>query len=377
MNFDEIKDMEARYYAGTFTRLPVAIVEGNGMYLYDEKGGEFLDMFAGIAVNSLGHSHPDVLEIIKEQSEKLIHISNWYYTIPQLELAKTLTEITGLGKAFITNSGTESVETAIKLARRATGKKEIIAMEHAFHGRTMGALSLTWGEKYRKPFMPLVPGMKFVPYNDADAVEKGITNDTAAVIVEPILGESGVIIPDENYLKELRQITEERNVLLIIDEIQTGFGRTGKMFAFQHSDIEPDIICLAKGLGGGFPVGATLFKGIDFEPGEHGGTFIGNPLACAVAKQVIEVIQRENLVENSRKIGSYIVNNLKEMGEDVRGKGLMIGIDVDDGRKQVLNLIKKRILTIYSGNTVRVLPPLIIEKTHADQFLETWKSIRM
>jgi len=375
MDLNEIQKLESMVYANTFNRLPVAIKKGRGMYLYDVNDKRYLDMFAGIAVNSLGHCHPEVVKTIREQSKILIHTSNWFYTIPQLELAQLLVKITGLKRAFITNDGTEAVETAIKLARKTTGKGEIIAMKNAFHGRTLGALSLTWGERYRKPFLPLVPEMKFVEYNDVDALERSITDKTAAVIVEPIQGESGVIIPDDNYLKEVRELTEEREVLLILDEIQTGFGRTGKMFAFQHSGIEPDILCLAKGLGGGFPIGATLFSCNDFEPGEHGGTFIGNPLACAVAKTVVRVIMEKKLVKNSERLGSYLLRELRERNLSVRGKGLMIGIDVSDGKRSVLDLIEKGILTIYSGNTVRVLPPLIIEKKHADQFLSAVEDI--
>lgn len=375
VNLKEIQDLELRYYAHTFKRLPVVISRGEGMYLYDTSGKKYLDMFAGIAVNSLGHCHPKVIDTIKEQSQLLMHTSNWLYTLPQLELAKLLTEITGLKKVFLTNDGTEAVETAIKLVRKVTGKKEIIAMEGAFHGRTMGALSLTSGEKYRKPFGPLLPETRFVPFNDIDALRGAISEKTAAVIVEPIQGESGIIIPDENYLSCVRELTLEKDVLFILDEIQTGFGRTGRLFAFEHSKIKPDILCLAKGIGSGFPIGATLFSCDDFEPGEHGGTFIGNPLACAVSKTVIETILKEKLVENSEKIGGYLLNNLRERNLKVRGKGLMIGIDVENGEKTVLDLIKRNVLTIYSKNTVRVLPPLIIEKKHADEFLKAVDSI--
>ncbi len=377
MDLNEIKETEARYYANTFSRLPVAIRRGRGMYLYDIDGIEYLDMFAGIAVNSLGHCHPEVVKTIKEQSETLMHTSNWLYTLPQLELAQLLAEVTGLERAFITNDGTGAVETAIKLARKNTGRGGIIAMKNAFHGRTLGALSLTWGDKYKKPFLPLLSGMKFVEYNNMDALEKAITDKTAAVIVEPIQGEAGVIIPDREYLKGVREITKERDVLLILDEIQTGFGRTGSMFAFQRSGIKPDILCLAKGMGSGFPVGATLFNCKDFKPGEHGGTFIGNPLACAVANTVIRVILEKDLTENSRKTGDYLIRELKDRNLNARGQGLMIGIDAGDGRKSVLDLIRKRVLTIYSENTVRVLPPLIIEKKHADQFLNAVDSLRL
>lgn len=369
MNLKQIQKLESRYYANTFTRLPVAAVSGKGMYLYDVNGEKYLDMFAGIAVNSLGHCHPKVFKAIQKQSKILMHTSNWLYTIPQLELAELLVKITGMKKAFITNNGSEAVETAIKLARRVTGKKEIIAMENSFHGRSMGALSVTWGEKYRKPFEPLIPGVGFVGFNNIEEIENSITNETAAIIVEPIQGEAGVIIPEDNYLREVRKITEENGILLILDEIQTGLGRTGKLFAYEHSKIKPDIMCLAKGIGSGFPVGATVFRCDDFKPGEHGGTYVGNPLACEVANTVIETILKEKLVQNSGRIGDYILKNLKSRGLNARGKGLMIGIDVENGEKTVLDLIKEKILTIYSGDTVRVLPPLIIEKKHSDEFL--------
>jgi acetylornithine/N-succinyldiaminopimelate aminotransferase len=375
MDFDEIRSQELRYYAHTFKRLPLAVSRGEGMYLYSTSKEKYLDMFAGIAVNSLGHCHPKVMEAVNRQSRHLMHVSNWLYTLPQLELAKLLTELTGLRKVFLTNDGSEAVETAIKLARKVTGKKEIIAMENAFHGRSFGALSLTFGEKYRKPFEPLVPETRFVPFNDVDALRDAITEKTAAVIVEPIQGESGVLIPGDDYLREVRELTQEKEVLLILDEIQTGFGRTGELFAFEHSGVKPDILCLAKAMGSGFPIGATVFSCGDFEPGEHGGTFIGNPLASAVAKTVIETILRENLVENSRVIGDYLLSNLRDRGLKVRGRGLMIGIDVDDGEKTVLDLIKRNILSIHSKNTVRILPPLIIEKKHADEFLEAVDSL--
>jgi len=369
MDLKTIKAREEKCYAHTFKRLPLAVERGEGMYLYDTTGKRYLDMFAGIAVNSLGHAHPEIVEAISRQAATLMHTSNWIYTLPQIELAERLTKLTGQDRAFIANDGTESVEAALKLARKATGKKGIIAMENAFHGRTMGALSLTYGEKYRKPFEPLVPETKAVPYGDTEALKKAITKDTAAVIVEPIQGEAGVIIPPAGYLKEVREITAEKDVLLIADEIQTGFARTGKMFACEHENIKPDIICMAKGLGGGFPVGAIAYSCTDFEPGQHGGTFVGNPLACSVANTVIDVIVRERLAENAKNMGDYLMKELKKRGYDARGRGLMIGIGVSDGEETVKELIEKRVLVINSKNTIRILPPLIIKKTHMDEFL--------
>ena len=377
MDLESVKAAEAKHYSHTFRRLPVAVIRGEGMYLYGASKERYLDMFAGIAVNSLGHAHPKVVETIRKQAATLMHASNWVYTLPQIELAALLAEISGMDKAFITNDGTEAVEAAYKLARKVTGKKEMIAMENSFHGRTMGALSLTSGEKYKKPFEPLVPGAKFVPYGDAQALRKAITKDTAAVIVEPIQGEAGVIVPPAGYLREVREITAEKDVLMILDEVQTGFARTGKMFCFEHEGVSPDILCLAKGMGGGFPVGAMLLACEDFEPGQHGGTFVGNPLACSVSKTVIETLIAEKLAENSEKMGGYLQKNLKERGLSVRGKGLMIGIDVENGEKTVLDLIKKGVLTIYSKNTVRILPPLIIEKKHVDEFLTAIDSLEL
>ncbi len=376
MNFNKIKTLEEKYYANVFGRLPVAITNGCGMYLWDVNNKKYLDCFAGIAVSSLGHAHPEIIKSITDQAEKLIHVSNWVYTIPQLELAELLCKISGMNKVFFTNDGTESIECALKLAHKMTGKDRFISTKESFHGRTLGSLSLTHSEKCRKPFEKILKygNVEFIDYNDCDALRKVIKSNKskiAAVIVEPIQGEAGVVIPDDNYLSEVREITEENDILLIVDEVQTGFGRTGKMFAFEDNEIKPDILCLAKGIAGGFPMGACLFgEGLDFEKGDHGGTFPGSPLACAVSKAVIETIIRDKLVLNSQKQGEYILKNLISSGFDARGKGLMIGVNVSDGQRKVLELIKEGILTIYSGNTVRIIPPLIIKKEHCNEFLE-------
>jgi len=369
LKLTEIEEKEKKYLCNTFSRLPVAIVRGKGMYLWDISGVQYLDMFAGIGVNSVGHCNEKVVNAIKEQSEILMHTSNWLYTLPQIELAEILTKISGMEKVFFTNDGTEATEAAIKLVRKGD-KKEIIAMKHDFHGRTLGALGLTWKEKFRKPFEPFLPGMKFVDYNNIDALRNAITDKTGAVILEPIQSESGVLIPDVGYLKAVRELTEEKNVLLIVDEVATGFGRTGKLFCFQHEGIEPDIICTAKAIGGGFPIGAMLCRGLDFNPGEHGGTFIGNPLACAAAKASVGVILEENLAENSRVMGEYLLKKLSERGFNARGKGLMIGIHSEDPKRDVLSLINKGVLSIYSEKTIRLLPPLIITKKEADLFVD-------
>lgn len=368
----EIIEKEEKFYANTFSRLPVVIERGKGCYLYDIDGKRYLDMFAGIGVNSVGHCNERVVNAIKKQAEILMHTSNWLYTIPQIELAEkilSLTKAEGMEKVFFTNDGTEAVEAAIKLVRRGK-KKEIIAMKNDFHGRTLGALSLTWKENFRKIFEPLIPYTKFVDYNDIDKLRSAITENTCAVILEPIQSESGVIIPHEGYLKEVRELTEEKGVKMIVDEVAVGFGRTGKMFCFQHENISPDVICMAKALGGGFPIGAIAYRGDDFNKGEHGGTYIGNPLACAAANAAIDYIIEKNLPENARIMGEYLLKNLRERNLDARGKGLILGIDVKDAKKVVMELIKNGVLTIYTGNTVRLLPTLTINKEQCDEFLD-------
>lgn len=364
----EIIKKEEKFYTHTFSRLPIVIEKGKGMYLWDVEGNKYLDMFAGIGVNSVGHCNADVVKAIKKQSEILMHTSNWVYTVPQIELAEKLTDLTGMEKVFFTNDGTEAVEAAIKLVRRGK-KKEIITMKHDFHGRTLGALSLTWKENFRKPFEPLIPFTKFVEYNNIEALENAITENTTAVILEPIQSESGTIIPDKGYLKAVRELCDEKGIYMIVDEVAMGFGRTGKMFCFQHENITPDIVCIAKAMGGGFPIGAVLCKGIDFNPGEHGGTYLGNPLACAASNAAIDYIIKHNLPENAGVMGDYLLKNLNARNLEVRGKGLIIGIDVKDAKGAVMELIKKGILTIYTGNTVRLLPPLIISKKECDKFL--------
>ena len=371
MKLSDIKKLESRVYANTFGRLPVAVVKGKGVYLYDINGVRYLDFFSGIAVNSVGHCHPKVVAAIKKQASLLMHTSNWLYTLPQLKLAEKLEKMTGLKKCFFTNDGSETVECAIKLAKKATGKKEIIAMKNSFHGRTFGALSLTWPLKYRDPYKPLMPGMKFVEYNNLDALKKALNKNTAAVIMEPIQNEAGVIIPGDGFMKQVRELTKKKNVILILDEVGTGFGRTGKMFAFQHEKVKPDILCLAKALGAGFPIGATLYSGMDFEKGEHGGTFVGNPLACAAALASIDVIVKEKLDKKAAKMGKYLLNQLTASGLKARAKGLMIGVESKNGAKTVRDLIKQKILTIYSGDIVRLLPPLIVNKNHCDTLIKS------
>ena len=386
MRASEITKKEKMFIAQTYSRQPIVLTDGKGVFVKDIEGKKYLDLVAGIAVNCLGYSHPTIIETIKTQIAKLIHTSNLYYTLPQIELAEILVKNSFKGKVFFCNSGTEAIEGAIKLARKATGKKEIIAMEGAFHGRTLGALSATWEEKYKKDFEPLVASFKHIKYGDSKAVENAITKDTAAVIVEPIQGEHGIIVPPANYLNELREICDDNNILLILDEVQTGLARTGKMFAYQHFDIEPDIMVLAKGLGGGFPIGAFIGKTkiIDkFQIGSHASTFGGNPLACAVAKSVIETVIEENLTQHAAEIGAYFKNKLQEISrnyefiKDVRGIGLLLGMELAFKGDEVVELARKNGLLINctAEKVLRFVPPLIIQKKHIDQAIAILEKI--
>lgn len=377
MNTKEIIALDKEYVMQTYGRQPLALKKGEGCVVWDVEGKSYIDCVAGIAVNNVGHAHPKVAEAICKQAQELIHCSNIYYTEEQVTLAKLLAEVSPHDKAFFCNSGAEANEGAIKLARKHTGKGEIITMENSFHGRTITTITATGQTKYQKNFGPLTPGFKYVPYCDVDAVADAITRKTAAVLVEPVQGEGGVIVPPEGYLMELKKVCHEKDVLLIFDEVQTGFGRTGQMFASQTFGVTPDITTLAKAIAGGFPMGAVLASkevGETFQPGDHAATFGGSPLACAAAKASINVILEENLLEKSRENGAYFKGKLEEIKEtynivkDVRGRGLMLGMEmdgecgcmVDDARENGL------IINCTAGNVLRFVPPLIISKEQID-----------
>jgi acetylornithine/N-succinyldiaminopimelate aminotransferase len=374
LNYNDIVRKFDKYIFNTYTRQPIAIKKAYGAVVTDVNGKEYIDCVAGIAVNNVGHCHPAVVEAIKQQAEELIHISNLYYTEQQALLAEELVNLTEMDRVFFCNSGTEAVEGALKLARKATGKKEFIAAEHAFHGRTRGALSVTHKERYRKPFEPLAPAV-FVPYNDADAIRTAITEDTAGVILEPVQGEAGVIIPYDGYLREVREICDETGTLLILDEVQTGFGRTGKWFAREHSGIEPDIMTLAKAMGGGFPMGAMLAQedvAANFGRGDHASTFGGNVLSCAAALANIEVIKKEKLVARSGELGSYLMKKLKALDKDyvleIRGKGLMIGMELSIKCEDIVSRSRELgvLLNCTSESVLRFVPPLTITREQLD-----------
>ncbi|HEY9206020.1 MAG TPA: acetylornithine transaminase [Candidatus Methanoperedens sp.] len=377
LKYDDIVRKFDNYIFDTYTRQPIAIKKACGAVVTDVNGKEYIDCVAGIAVNNVGHCHPAVVEAIKRQAEQLIHVSNLYYTEQQAVLAEELVKLAGMNRVFFCNSGTEAVEGALKLARKATGKKEFIAAEHAFHGRTRGALSVTHKEKYRKPFEPLAPAV-FVPYNNADAIRAAINENTAGVILEPIQGEGGVIIPSDDYLKEVRELCDEKNVLFIIDEVQTGFGRTGKWFASEHSGIRADIMTTAKAMGGGFPMGAMLAQedvASSFVRGDHASTFGGNALACAAAIANIEVIKKEKLVERSRDTGKYLVQKLKALDKDyvreIRGKGLMVGMELSIKCEDIVKKTRERgiLLNCTSEFVLRFVPPLTITKEQLDKVI--------
>ncbi|MDK2833699.1 MAG: acetylornithine/N-succinyldiaminopimelate aminotransferase [Methanolobus sp.] len=370
---ENVVQKDAKYVMQNYGRQPLVLESGSGCMVRDIDGNEYIDCVAGIAVNNVGHSHPKLVEAIKKQAEKLMHVSNIYYTVPQAELAEKLVQLTGMSRVFFCNSGTEAVEAAMKLARAKTGKTEFVAVEHAFHGRTMGALSLTYKEMYRAPFKPLVQEEKFVPSNDAQAVADAITGKTAAVIVEPIQGEGGINIHSDAYLKEVRKICDDTGTLLIFDEVQTGFGRTGKWFCKEHSGVEPDIMTMAKAMAGGFPMGAIAAReGISFERGQHAATFGGNPLACAAALASIDIIEKEDLLRHATEMGDYFMSRLKKIPlegvVDVRGRGLMIGVELDRKCADIVDFALKKgvLLNCTSEKVLRIAPPLTITKEQID-----------
>ncbi|VVB54331.1 [LysW]-aminoadipate semialdehyde/glutamate semialdehyde transaminase [uncultured archaeon] len=375
MKNPDIETWEKRVYANTFKRLPITLEKGEGPYVWDIQGKKYLDFYAGIGATSIGHNHPAIIKTITQQASKLIHTSNWVYTLPQLQLADHLIQISKMQKVFYTNSGTEAVEAAMKLARTTTNRKNFIAFTGSFHGRTLGAVSLTWTKKYREPFEPLIPGCTFIPYGDEEALKQAVDSQTAAVFIEAIQNESGIIEPPEGFLKAAREITEDAKTLLIADEVSTGFGRTGNFFAYQHEKIQPDAVIIAKAMGGGIPIGALLYQGRDFKPGEHGGTYGGNPLACAVAQTVLDIIQTENLTENSTKMGIKLRKELNSIGYKTRGRGLLLGIEAPNPEATVRSLIDEGVLTIPSDKVIRALPPLNIKDEHAQEFTAALRSI--
>jgi acetylornithine/LysW-gamma-L-lysine aminotransferase len=377
----QIQAVEDQHSCGVYAKKPVALVRGKGTRVWDANGREYLDCSTGMGVAMVGHSNEYVVRAIQEQAQKLLTCPDGhFYNDARAALIEKIFEIApkSLTRIFLCNTGTESVEAAIKFARGFTGKTGIIAAMKSFHGRTLGALSLTWNPKYREPFEPLIPKTAFVPYGNIEKLAAAITNETAAVILEPIQGESGVNVAPAGYLAAVRDLCSARNVLLILDEIQTGFGRTGKFFACTHSNIEPDIMCISKAMGGGVPIGAILVRSeIQLDKGQHGSTFGGNPLACAAAHAAIRYIQDRDLVSKARDHGAYFLEQLKKlenksMVREARGLGLMLGLDLrTKSAPYLMKLIDQGVLALAAGPTVmRFLPPLEISKAEIDHVIE-------
>ncbi len=384
MNDNEIKALADENIMQTYKRFPIVLVKGQGQKVWDINGKEYLDFVAGIAVCNLGHSHPSVIAALKMQLDQLTHVSNLYYTEPQAQLAKLLVANSFADKVFFCNSGAEANEAAIKLARKfahenlGDDKFELITMKDSFHGRTMATITATGQEKFQFGFTPLLEGFTYVPFSDLNALKKAINKKTCGVMVEPIQGEGGVNIPDDKYLQGVRSICDQHNILLIIDEVQTGIGRTGKMFAYEHAGIEPDIMTLAKALGNGFPVGAMLAKekiAQSFTAGNHGSTFGGNPLAMSAALATLQIMLEENILENTRKVGEYFLAQLKKLKDkhkvikEVRGKGLMLAASLEVEAADIVQKCMQKGMLINSAGekTLRFVPPLIINNKDVDQ----------
>jgi acetylornithine/LysW-gamma-L-lysine aminotransferase len=380
----DVFEKEDRFSTGVYSRQDLQLVRGSGTKVYDEEGNEYLDLTTGIGVAAVGHANEKVAEAVKDQSEKLMTCSPaYFYNEVRAELLEKLAEITpeGLNQSFLCNSGTEAIEASLKFARHHTGKKEIIATMRGFHGRTLGSLSATWKRKYSQPFKPLVPGFSHVPYGDLDQLEEEISDETAAVLLEPIQGEGGIHTPPEGYLTGVREICDQYGVLLVLDEVQTGFGRTGEMFAGDHWGIKPDVMALAKAMGGGAPIGASVVsENMEFSPGLHGSTFGGNPLTAAGALAAINYIQEENLVELARERGGQFKEGLEEIAEEhgkvireVRGLGLMLALQLRKKAGPYLDaLMEKGILALPAGSSVlRFLPPLEISPEEIERVIKT------
>jgi acetylornithine/N-succinyldiaminopimelate aminotransferase len=373
--------------ANTYTRIPILLVRGKGAQVWDSNGREYLDFVAGIAVCNLGHCHPKVVQALEQQARQLIHCSNLYYIGPQVELARRLCEHSFGDRVFFCNSGAEATEAAIKLARKYSQKHygperyEIITMENSFHGRTMGALSATGQKKFHQGFEPLLPGFTYCPFDDLEAVAQAIGTRTCAVMVEPIQGEGGVILPSPDYLKGLRKLCDQTRLLLIYDEVQVGMGRTGRLFAHEHYDVPPHIMTLAKSLANGVPIGALVATdevAEAFAPGDHASTFGGNPLATAAGCSVIDALVGDGILENCREMGNCLLQGLLDLKERyafikaVRGKGLMVGCELEfEGKKIVERCMEKGVLiNCTAGKVLRFIPPLIITKGEIDRLLK-------
>jgi len=372
-----------KYVIGNYPRLPRVIVKGQGCYMFDADGSRILDMFPGWAVSGIGHCHPKVVEAVRRQAGELIHIDNTLYSEPQGKLAKLLSERAFGGRSFFCNSGAEANEAAMKLARLHTPqqKYKFITCEGSFHGRTFATMTATAQPKHHEGMLPLLPGFVYVPFNDIEALEAAFSDEVAAVMVEPIQGEGGINIADKEYLHAVRRLCDESGAILIFDEVTTGIGRTGKWFAYQHFDVTPDIMTMAKALGGGIAIGAMMAKeevAASLVPGKHASTFGGNALACAAAVAVIEAIEEENLLENAVKMGRYIKDRLEQLKQKhsiidhVRSVGLMIGVQLTSAGSDIVDKCLENGLRINctQGTVLRFMPPMIVTESQIDQAVD-------
>ncbi len=391
MSMQEIINAGEEVLLHTYNRYPIVLDHGDGMYLYDADGKKYLDFCAGIAVFALGYNYPGYNDAIKAQVDKLLHTSNYYYSAPTIEAAKKLTKVSGMDRVFFTNSGAEAVEGAIKTARKYAYTKdgstdhEIIAMKHSFHGRTMGALSVTGNEKYQQPFMPMIGNIRFADFNDLPGVKALVNDKTCAIILETVQGEGGIHPADTDFLKGVRKICDDNGILLILDEIQCGMGRSGKMFAYEHYGVKPDILTVAKAVGCGVPVGAFLMTEAvaksSLKPGDHGTTYGGNPLAGCAISTVLDLFSQNHILENVNEVSKYLTSRLEELvlHHDCllghRGLGLMQGLIFDTNKMSPGDVVKRGlenglILITAGPDVVRFLPPLIVTKQHVDEMID-------
>lgn len=387
MTNEEIYQKDKDYYLPVFARHQLVLSHGEGAYVYDINGNQYIDFLGGIAVNVLGHGHENLVKAIAAQAGKMIHCSNLYYTEAQAVLAEKLVKLSGLSKVFLANSGAEANEGAMKLARKyASGKNpektEIITAWHGFHGRTLATLTATAQPKYQQGFGPLPASYTYVEYNDIEALEKAMSEKTCAVMLEPIQGEGGVHVPDKEYLKKVRALCDQYDAVMILDEIQTGIGRSGTMFAYEQFGVKPDIVTLAKGLAGGVPIGAFIAGekvAAVFHPGDHGSTFGGNPLACAAANAVLDTIKADGLMDNCQAVGKYFMNELEKLRAkypalitEVRGMGLIIGLQLTQPGREIVNecMANGAIINCTSGDVLRFVPPLIIDESQVDAVIK-------
>jgi acetylornithine/N-succinyldiaminopimelate aminotransferase len=392
MTDKEIYQQDKEAYLPVFARYQIVLDHGEGPYVYDINGKKYIDYLGGIAVNVLGHNHPGLVKAISDQAGKMIHCSNLYYTKVQADAAVKLKKLSGLDKVFFGNSGAEANEGAIKAARKYAHsideeKSQIITAVHSFHGRTLATLTATGQPKYQQGVGPLPQGFDYVEYNDIEALEQMVTDKTCAVMLEPIQGEGGVNMPKQEYLKKVRALCDKHHALLIFDEIQTGIGRTGKMFAYEHFGVKPDIVTLAKGLAGGVPIGAFIMTDAvagAFHAGDHGTTFGGNPLACAAANLVLDTIAEDHLLENVETVGAYLKGKLEGFQQkypslitEVRGLGFILGMQLTKPGREIVDECLKygAIINCTAGDVLRFVPPLIITKDHVDELVETLDTV--